>query len=139
MRVVMDTNCFLQILPKNSKYRPIFDLYRLSNLEFAISNEILEEYSEKFSEKMNPEISNNIIELILENTNSIFTDIFYRWNLIQMDFDDNKFVDTAISSNSNYIITNDSHFKILKSLDFPIVNVINLDELLAVLIPNQNQ
>lgn len=51
MRVVIDTNCFLAILPKKSIYRPIFDAYRLGNLEFAVSNEILEEYSEKFSDK----------------------------------------------------------------------------------------
>ncbi len=133
MRVIMDTNCFLQIVPKTSKYRSIFDAYRLSNLEFAISNEILEEYAEKFSDKMNSEISNNIIELILENTNTVFAEIFFRWNLITKDYDDNKFVDTYISSNSNYIVTEDSHFRILKSFEFPKINVINLDEFLEVL------
>lgn len=133
MRIVVDTNCFLAILPKKSIYRPIFDEYRLGNLEFAISNEILEEYSEKFSEKITPLISENIIELILENGNTIQTDIFYKWNLINSDVDDNKFVDTAISSNSEYLVTSDRHFNVLKSISFPKINVISLDDFLSLI------
>ena len=94
MKIVIDTNCFLALLPKKSIYRPIFDAYGLGKLEFAVSNEILEEYSEIFSEKIIPIISKNIIELILENSNTVQTDIFYKWNLITSDPDDNKFVDT---------------------------------------------
>jgi uncharacterized protein len=51
MRIVIDTNCFLMILPKKSIFRPIFDSYRLGNLEFDISNEIIEEYSEIIAQK----------------------------------------------------------------------------------------
>jgi uncharacterized protein len=133
MRVVIDTNCFLAIIPKLSPYRPIFDSFRKAKFEIAISTEILNEYSEIFTEKMTPEISENLLELILKQPNSIHTEIFYRWGLIQVDYDDNKFVDTAISSISDFIVTVDGHFKVLKDIPFPKVITLNLKEFLEVI------
>jgi uncharacterized protein len=130
MRVVIDTNCFLAIVPKLSPYRPIFDAFRQSKFELAVSTEILNEYSEIFTEKMTAEISENLLELILKQPNSIQTEIFYRWVLITADYDDNKFVDAAISSVSDYVITVDGHFKVLKDIPFPKVSVLNLKEFL---------
>ena len=46
------------------------------------------------------------------------------FNLITADLDDNKFVDCAISANAHYIVTNDHHYDVLKSINFPNVNVI---------------
>lgn len=136
MRIVLDTNCFLAVLPKKSKYRPIFDSYLKGNLEISFSTEILNEYSEIFTEKTNIEISNNIIELILKNQNSVFAEIYFKWGLIKEDFDDNKFVDTAISSNADFIVTEDKHFNILKTIDFPKVEIHNLDSFLNFLNSN---
>lgn len=130
MRVVIDTNCFLAILPKHSIYRPVFDAYRYRKFELAISNEILDEYAEIFEQKMNAEISSNIIELILKQPNSIKTEIFYRWGLITADYDDNKFVDTAISANVDFIVTSDKHYDVLVKIPFPNVNVISLHSFL---------
>lgn len=42
----------------------------------------------------------------------------------------NKFVDCAIVSNAKYIVTNDRHFNVLKEIDFPHVDVLNIDEFL---------
>jgi predicted nucleic acid-binding protein len=44
------------------------------------------------------------------------TEIYFRWNLIQADSDDNKFVDCAISARVRFIVTNDNHFKELKNI-----------------------
>ena len=88
MRIVIDTNCFLAILPKKSIYRPIFDTYRQGKLEIAVSSEILDEYAEIFEQKMNVQISENILELILKLPNTIKTEIYYRWELIKVDLDD---------------------------------------------------
>lgn len=110
MRVVLDTNCFLVTLPKKSNYRPIFNAFRLGKFELAVSTEILEEYGEIFAQKMTPKISQNVIELILKQRNTIETNVYYRWNLITSDKDDDKFVDTTISSNADFLVTNDKHF-----------------------------
>lgn len=70
MRVLIDTNCFLAILPKASTYRPIFDAYRRGSYDLIISTEIVEEYSEIFNQKISSEISENLIELILKQANT---------------------------------------------------------------------
>jgi putative PIN family toxin of toxin-antitoxin system len=123
MRVVIDTNCFVAIIPKRSIYRPIFDAYRQGRFELAVSTEVLNEYSEIFTKIMSFEISENIIELILKQPNTLNSEIYYYWNLIAADNDDNKFSDLAISTNSDFIISLDKHFDILKTIPFPKVQV----------------
>lgn len=120
-------------MPKKSNYRPIFDAYRAGKFELAVSTEILNEYAEIFEQKMTAEISENIIELILKQPNSIQTEIYFRWAFIISDYDDNKFVDTAISTNADFIITSDRHYNILKEIPFPKVTVISLDAFMEVL------
>jgi putative PIN family toxin of toxin-antitoxin system len=133
MRVVIDTNCFVAIIPKRSIYRPIFDAYRQGRFELAVSTEDLNEYSEIFTKIMSFEISENIIELILKQPNTLNSEIYYYWNLIAADNDDNKFSDLAISTNSDFIISLDKHFDILKTIPFPKVQVIGLDDFLAII------
>ena len=47
--------------------------------------------------------------------------------------DRNKFVDCAVASNSDYLATNDRHFNSLHEIDFPKINLINLDEFKRIL------
>jgi predicted nucleic acid-binding protein len=65
--------------------------------------------------------------------NVIKTEIYFRWNLISVDYDDNKFVDCAISAGAKCIVSNDKHFKILKEIDFPKLEVITDDEFLSLI------
>lgn len=133
MRVVLDTNCFLAIIPKISPYRPLFDAYRRQDFELAVTTDILEEYEEIFGQKMTPQIATNLLELIDKQPNTIYTDVFYRWNLILRDPDDNKHVDCAIAAGADYIVTNDSHFSDLDEVDFPIVRYISLQNFMILL------
>jgi predicted nucleic acid-binding protein len=71
--------------------------------------------------------------LILKQPNTIESDIYYYWNLIIEDMDDNKYSDLAISANAEYILKLDRHFDILKTLSFPKVKVINLEGFLALI------
>jgi uncharacterized protein len=130
MKIVIDTNCFLAIIPKVSPFRPIFDAYRNGLFTLIVSTEILNEYAEIFAQKMTFEIAENLIELILNQHNTAKTEIYYRWGLISNDYDDNKFVDAAISAQADYIVTSDSHFKALSSIPFPKVEIISLAEFL---------
>jgi uncharacterized protein len=123
MIVVIDTNILLVSLPKFSKYRPIFDALREGKFILAISNEVLSEYIEILTQKTNSVIAHNVAELILNLPNTLKTDVYFRWNLIQNDPDDNKFVDCAIAANADVIVTNDKHFKELKDIEFPNVSV----------------
>ena len=48
--------------------------------------------------------------------------------LITADPDDNKFVDCAFAANADYLVSEDSHFDILKKTSFPKLNLVTLDE-----------
>jgi len=56
------------------------------------------------------------------------TDIFFNFNLINQDPDDNKYVDCAIAGDALCLVSNDKHFSILKTINFPKVNWLILSE-----------
>lgn len=127
MKIVIDTNCLLMCIPKISPYRIVWDKILSKECQLCISNDILEEYDEILSLKTNSSIAFNVISTILESDPYI-TAPHFRFNLIQTDLDDNKFVDCAIASNASYIVTNDLHFKVLDSIGFPKVKRMNLSQ-----------
>ncbi|MBD2757529.1 putative toxin-antitoxin system toxin component, PIN family [Spirosoma validum] len=133
MRVVIDTNYFLAIVPRVSPYRPVFDAYRARRFELAVSTEILNEYVEIFGQRMTPLIADNLLELIDKQTNTVKTEIYYHWGIITEDYDDNKFVDCAVAAGVTYLITNDRHFDVLRSRDFPPVTCLSLASFMSVL------
>ena len=134
MRVVIDTNCFLAIIPKISPYRPVFDAYRGKQFELAVSTKILHEYAEVFGRRMTPFIADNLLELVDKQDNTFKAEIYYRWALITADYDDNKFVDCALSAGADYIVTQDRHFNELTAHAFPTVKSISLPEFLNTLL-----
>ena len=70
----------------------------------------------------------NVLNVIINLKRLVKTTVFFKWDLITVDYDDNKFVDCAISANARYIVTNEHHFNVLKSVVFPKVNIIKLAE-----------
>lgn len=113
------------------------DLYLMllinGTFQLIITNEILSEYVEIIERKTNPIISHNIAEFLIKSPNVIKIEVSYKWNLIEQDYDDNKFVDAAIAGQTKYIVTNDRHFSILKGIPFPKVDTITIDEFLDLL------
>ena len=130
MKVVIDTNVLLMSLPKTSPYRPIFDGLIKGNYQLLITEEIFQEYREVIAQKTTEEIARNLCELLTQLTNVHIVKVYFYWNLIVNDPDDNKFVDCAISGNAKFIATNDNHFNVLKNVEFPIVDIKNADDFL---------
>jgi len=95
-----------------------------------VSNEILSEYIEVIENKASPVVAANIASLFTNLGNVIKVDVYYKWNLIEDDFDDNKFVDCAVASNARFIVTEDRHFRILKRVNFPKVDTIGIEDFL---------
>lgn len=126
--VVIDTNCLLQIISKKSPYRPIWDAFLAGRYELCVSNEILDEYQEILGQQITPTIAENLVLLILNKSNVRFVDPHFRMELIAADPDDNKFVDCAFAANADYLVSEDSHFDILKNTSFPRLNLVTLDE-----------
>ena len=129
-RIVIDTNCLLAILPSQSPYHKVWTSVLENRIEICVSNEILMEYEEILSEKTSPFFANVIIETLLNKKNLIKVTPVWRFRLITADPDDNKFVDCAIAANAKFIVTEDHHFNVLKEIDFPSVDVINIDDFL---------
>lgn len=60
-----------------------------------------------------------------------FFEPHFHFRLIEQDPDDNKFVDCAIIAGADYIVSEDAHFRVLKTISFPTVCVIRLEQFLA--------
>jgi putative PIN family toxin of toxin-antitoxin system len=127
MRIVLDTNCLLVVLPVSSPYRCLWDAFRQKRFTLCYTTEMLQEYEELLSRFYPLEFVSLTVEMLLKSPNIIQTIPYYKWNFISVDPDDNKFVDCALNASADYIVTNDKHFNVLKNVDFPKINVINID------------
>jgi len=133
MNVVIDTNVLIAAFGKTSPYRKIFDAFLDLRFTLLLSNETLLEYLEVIERKSNPFVAENLIMSFLSAENIELREIFFRWSLIENDQEDNKFSDLAIAGNADYLVTNDTHFNVLKLQSFPPVNVISADGFISVL------
>ena len=88
-------------------------------ISLCVNTEILNEYEEILAQKMTKEIAQNVVEAIARLNTTVYQEVYIHFGLITKDLDDNKFVDCAIASNAEYIVTNDSHFNVLKEIDWP--------------------
>ena len=129
--VVLDTNCLLQSISRRSRYYRIWNDFILGRYVLCVTTEILEEYEEIISRCMSPVVAKIMIATILRANNVLRVDAQFRFRLITTDPDDNKFVDCAIVSNAEDIVTNDAHFNVLQDIPFPHVEVRSIDEFLA--------
>ncbi len=127
-RVVLDTNCLLQSLPTRSPYHKIWSEILRGHICLCVNTEILNEYEEILAAKTSYEIAHNVVEAIARLHTTVFQDVYIHFGLIKHDADDNKFVDCAVAANAEYIVSNDSHFNVLKEIDWPKVDVITIDE-----------
>ena len=128
LNIVLDTNVLLVSISEFSKYHWLFRYLIDKQFNLHITNEILTEYEEIIGKKLNVEAANSVIRSLMELENVFPTSIYFKYNVISQDPDDNKFVDCAIASNCDFLVTNDKHFNVLKGIDFPKINVVNLEE-----------
>ncbi len=133
MRVVLDTNVLLVSIAPKSVYRPIFEALLAKKYQLIVSNDVLSEYREIFEQRANPIVATNVLEALTNLSNVVRQEIYVKWNIIEVDKDDNKFVDCAIAGNCNYLVTNDKHFNILKEHGNDLVKLININEFMKIL------
>lgn len=136
--VVIDTNCLLQIISRKSPYRPIWDAFLEGRYTLCITNEILDEYQEILEQQITATVAENVVMLLLNQTNVEFLDPHFRMGIITADPDDNKFIDCAFAAGADYLVLEDSHFNVLRDLPFPQLNLVTLDEFLETRIVKGN-
>ena len=131
--IVLDTNSLIMSLSSKNDYRMIWKAFLDGEYMLCVTNEIIEEYMEVLARNINIRVAETIVYTILNRKNVHRLDPHFRFHLIEADNDDNKFVDCAIAANAKYIVTEDHHFNVLKKIEFPKLNVINIDEFLRIL------
>lgn len=133
MKIVLDTNILLQSIAHASILRPIWQAFLDEIFDLYVSGAILLEYEEKLTEKTSQKVAINVISLINEAPNAHFISVYYRWNAIAADYDDNKFFDAAVAAGVDYLVTNDGHFNSAKKLSFPKIKIVTAEEFLNLL------
>jgi uncharacterized protein len=133
MRVVIDTNCLIASVPKKSTHFWLYLAFRDELFTWVVSTEILNEYYEKLTEFYSHETAEVVVSTLLASPNVELSEPFFVYNFIEKDPDDNKFANLALSINAHYLVSNDKHFDVFKTLDFPPLKVVKLDEFRAIL------
>ncbi|NDC43110.1 MAG: putative toxin-antitoxin system toxin component, PIN family [Chitinophagia bacterium] len=133
LRIVLDTNCLLQSISRRSSNAIVIDKLLEGKYDLYLTNEIQLEYEEKMTEIFSIETAELILGALALTENVHKIDVHFQLNLISADADDNKFVDCAFAGNVHYLVSNDKHYDILKSIRFPIITVVNLDTFKTIL------
>ena len=131
--VVLDTNCLVQSLPAKSPYHKIWEDFLQGKFMLCVSNEILNEYEEIIERYSSASVARNVISAIVHSPYTLYKEASIKFNLIEADPDDNKFVDCAIAANASFIVSQDHHFDVLHAIDFPKVELIGIDEFVSLL------
>src|SRR5690242_57016 len=85
MKVVIDTNVLLVIIPSLSRYHLAYEALKQNHYDVAVSNEILLEYEEQLSLRYDISDASEILQNLLENQNIQLYNPEYKWNLIPQD------------------------------------------------------
>lgn len=126
MRLVLDTKVLLVSISSNSKYHWLLQKLLNGDIVICVTNEILAEYEEIVSQHMGRIASDSLLGLLENLENVEFINTYFHFNLISKDPDDNKFVDCAVAGRANYLISHDKHYRVLKDIEFPKVEVLDL-------------
>lgn len=132
-KIVLDTNCLLACISSKSENFQVWKDFQAGKFILCVSNEILEEYQEIIARKTNSSIAESVLNAIVESEYVKFIDPQFHLGLVSADHDDDKFVDCAFASNAVFIVSDDSHFDVLKEIPFPKLLVLKLKEFLKIL------
>lgn len=128
LRIVLDTSILVAIIGRKSPFRWLFDSIIVGEVGLCVTTEILLEYREIMEQKNGGDVAENVVNFITVMPTTDHIQIFYDFNLIPNDADDNKFVNCAISANATYLVSNDSHYDVLYQIGFPKVDWLTLSE-----------
>jgi putative PIN family toxin of toxin-antitoxin system len=127
LNIVLDTNVLLVSISPKSKFNWVFQKFIDEEYTLCVTTDILQEYEEIIGKHMGVEAANFVLQIIESAVNVNYITNYFKWNLITIDPDDNKFVDCAVSCNARFIVTHDKHFNILKKIEFPKIEVVGIE------------
>ncbi len=130
-KIVVDTNALVSSLSSKSEFHNLIRLILNEEVSMFVTDEIMFEYEEILHKKYSITVAQNFLSALKEIPTVEYVNIYFKWNLLAQDEDDNKFVDCYLAANAEYLIKNDTGYNILKSIDFPKVNLFTLEEFLT--------
>ena len=128
MRVTLDTNFLISATQwDNSVAHKILIKFIETGVEIFTTEEILKEFSYVLQRdfEYNEEEVNKIFEVVLVFINIV--DVKDKFDVVKDDKEDNKILECAVASNSEYIITYDKHLLIFK--EFRGIKIVKPEEL----------
>lgn len=129
-RLVLDTNSLIQCISRRSKYHELWLSLLDGRNQLCVTTDILQEYAEILERKTNATFAELALDVITNNPYTHFITPYFHFNLIAADPDADKFVDCAVAGNAKFIVTEDSHYDVLRNIDFPKVDIIKLDDII---------
>jgi len=133
MTVVVDCNILVICLTSRSPYHQIYQALVAGHFDLIVTTDIVLEYYEIIERKYGRTTADAFTALLTQLPNVHFIDIYYRWNLIDADPDDNKYCDCAVAGQADYIVTEDKHFSTLQSISFPPLRAISIDQFSSII------
>jgi putative PIN family toxin of toxin-antitoxin system len=127
MTVVLDCNILVMCLSSRSPYHILYQALIKGKYQIAVTTEIVLEYEEVIQKKYGVATANAFIALLNELPNVHHITSYYQWQLIDNDPDDNKYVDCVIAGSAEYLVTEDQHFNVLKTIPFPQIATKSID------------
>ena len=132
-RLVLDTNSLLQCVARRNRNHQLWLSFLSGQHQLCVTTEILNEYAEILEQKVSSEFSNIILEIIVTNPSTLLITPVYHFKVIEADHDDDKYVDCAVAAKALCIVTDDKHFRHLSKYEFPYVEILRLEEAIALL------
>ena len=132
-RIVLDTNSLIMCVPRRSRYHDLWLSFLDGRNQLCVTTDILNEYAEKLEQKASAAFAERLLHVILNCKNILLITPYYHFAVITEDPDDNKFVDCAVAANASCIVTEDRHYRVLKEIGFPHVEVLSIDEAMILL------
>lgn len=134
LKIVLDTNIVLSSISRRSPYHLIMSELFKGSYELYVTTEILLEYEEKLEKNFDKDLAETLISALLMKSTVKKIDVYFNLGLIKEDIDDNKFVDCAFAGNVHYLVSNDKHFNVLQTVEFPKINLLKIDDFMKLLV-----
>ncbi|GAB5519996.1 MAG: hypothetical protein RhofKO_22470 [Rhodothermales bacterium] len=105
MTVALDTNVLLVSVSPRSPYHWLYRALRNRRYNLVVTSAVLLEYEEIIGQHMGKAVAEDVLDALTRLTNVTQVHRYYHWELIEADYDDNKFVDCAIAGHADALVT----------------------------------
>lgn len=129
MKVVIDTNVLLVSISPRSDDNWLWQAILLGEIDLYVTTDILAEYAEIIEQQMGKAVADAALDLLsdLENVHNVTK--YYSWQLVEIDPDDNKFVDCSIAAGAEYLVSEDKHLRVINQYPYFNITLLKLAEL----------